>query len=162
MKVNGVLVEEEVEPRMLLSDFLREKVDALSVNVSCGVGRCGSCSVILNGKLVKSCLIFAAMANEGHIVTVEGLAKDGELHAIQKGFWENHALQCGFCTSGFLMATYSLLKKNLTPSEEEIREFLKGNLCRCTGYTNIIDAIKYASETLTGIPKDKLKEAFRW
>lgn len=160
--VNGVKYTREVEPRMILSDFLRDELGLKGTNVSCGVGVCGSCSVLLNGRVVKSCILLAATADGAEIATVEGLAEDARLHPIQEAFWESHAVQCGFCTSGFLMAVYSLLKENPSPDEEEIREFLSGNLCRCTGYKSIIDAVRSASRKIAAVPAGERSRLFRW
>ena len=160
--VNGIKYSREIEPRMILSDFLREELGLKGTNVSCGVGVCGACSVLLNGRLVKSCILLAATADGAEITTVEGLSEDARLHPVQEAFWESHALQCGFCTSGFLIAAYSLLRDNPSPGEEEIREFLTGNICRCTGYKSIIDAVKSASQKIRAMPSDERGRVFRW
>ncbi|MFP3260240.1 MAG: glyceraldehyde dehydrogenase subunit gamma [Sulfolobus sp.] len=144
LTVNGEKHEVEVEPRRLLVHVLRE-LGYTSVHIGCDTSNCGACTVIMNGRSVKSCTVLAVEANGAEILTVEGLSKDGKLHPIQEAFWDNHALQCGYCTPGMIMQAYWLLKENLSPSEEEIREGISGNLCRCTGYQNIVKAIKDAS-----------------
>jgi carbon-monoxide dehydrogenase small subunit len=148
VKVNGVLYERDVEPRKLLVHFLREDLGLTSVHVGCDTGHCGACTVIMNGVSVKSCQVLAVQADGAEILTLEGLTKDGKLHPIQEAFWEKHALQCGYCTPGFVMETYWLLSENPNPTEEEIRRGLSGNLCRCTGYQNIIEAVKLAIQKL--------------
>jgi aerobic carbon-monoxide dehydrogenase small subunit len=144
--VNGREVEREVEVRKLLADFLREDLELTATHLGCEHGVCGACTVMPNGDSVRSCLLFAVQADGGEILTVEGLARNGQLHPIQQAFWDNHALQCGFCTSGFLMSTYDLLQKNPHPGEEEVRHGLSGNLCRCTGYANIVKAVMAAAK----------------
>lgn len=146
--MNGVEYTKEVEPRLLLVDFIRDHLGLTGTHIGCDTSNCGACTVIMNGRSVKSCTKFAVEADGAEILTIEGLASDGNLHPIQKAFWENHALQCGYCTPGFIMQAYWLLKHNPTPTEEEIRAGLSGNLCRCTGYQNIIKAVKAASEEL--------------
>jgi carbon-monoxide dehydrogenase small subunit len=146
LRVNGQEVEREAEVRKLLADFLREDLELTATHLGCEHGVCGACTVILNGDSVRSCLLFAVQADGGEILTVEGLAHNGQLHPIQQAFWNNHALQCGFCTSGFLMSTYDLLQKNPHPGEEEVRHGLSGNLCRCTGYANIVKAVMAAAK----------------
>ena len=141
LRVNGQEVEREVEVRKLLADFLREDLGLTATHLGCEHGVCGACTVILNGDSVRSCLLFAVQADGGELLTVEGLAQEGQMHPLQQSFWDNHALQCGFCTSGFLMSAYDLLQKNPHPSEDEVRYGLSGNLCRCTGYANIIKAV---------------------
>jgi carbon-monoxide dehydrogenase small subunit len=144
--INSRLYEEDVEPRLLLSHFLRENIGLTGTHVGCVVGECGACSILLDGKIVKSCLHFAVQADGREVTTVEGLAKDGELHPIQEAFVKNYALQCGYCTSGMVMTSYALLQRNANPSEEEIRKALAGNLCMCTGYVQIVDAVKDAAK----------------
>ncbi|MEJ2775486.1 glyceraldehyde dehydrogenase subunit gamma [Sulfolobaceae archaeon RB850M] len=144
LTVNGEKHEVEVEPRRLLVHVLRE-LGYTSVHIGCDTSNCGACTVIMNGRSVKSCTVLAVEAHGAEILTVEGLSKDGKLHPIQEAFWDNHALQCGYCTPGMIMQAYWLLKENPSPSEEEIREGISGNLCRCTGYQNIVKAIKDAS-----------------
>ncbi len=148
VEVNGTAHTGEVEPRLLLAQYLRETLSMTGTHVGCDTSNCGACTVILNGNAVKSCTLFAVQANGGKVTTVEGLAKNGELHPVQEGFWEEHGLQCGFCTPGMIMMSVDLLTKNPSPSDEEIREGLAGNLCRCTGYHNIVNAVKYAAEKM--------------
>jgi aerobic carbon-monoxide dehydrogenase small subunit len=144
--VNGETYEREVEARRLLIHFIRDDVDLTGSHVGCDTGNCGACSVIYNGTLVKSCMMLAVQADGATIETVEGLAPgDDRLHALQQAFSDHHALQCGYCTPGMLMSAKALLDRNPRPSEEEIRKGLQGNICRCTGYWNIIDAVKAAS-----------------
>lgn len=143
--VNGRLYEEEVEPRQLLSYFLRETIGLTGTHIGCVVGECGACTVLLDGKLVKSCLMFAVQANGREVTTIEGLAQDDALHPVQDSFVRNYGLQCGYCTPGMVMAAHYLLTRNPDPSEEEIREGLAGNLCMCTGYVQIVDAVKEAA-----------------
>ncbi len=149
VEVNGTSYTSEVEARLLLVQYLRETLNMTGTHVGCDTSNCGACTVILNGNAVKSCTVFAVQADGGKVTTVEGLATNGELHAVQEGFWEKHGLQCGFCTPGMIMMSYDLLAKNPNPSEEEIREGLAGNLCRCTGYHNIVNAVQYAAEKLS-------------
>lgn len=146
--VNGTTYERDVEPRMLLVHFLRDVLGLTGTNVGCETSLCGACTVIVDGQSVKSCTQFAVQADGSSIMTIEGLAQNGQLHPIQEGFWEKHGLQCGYCTPGMIMATYDLLQNNPKPSEEEIRHALEGNLCRCTGYHNIVKAVQYAAEHL--------------
>jgi carbon-monoxide dehydrogenase small subunit len=144
--VNGETYERAVEPRKLLIHFLRDDLDLTGSHVGCDTGNCGACSIIVDGVLVKSCMMLAAQADGATIETVEGLAQDGELNALQQAFSDHHALQCGYCTPGMLMSATALLRANGHPSEEEIRTGIQGNICRCTGYVNIVAAIKAASE----------------
>jgi len=146
VRINGRTYQEEVEPRMLLSFFLREEVGLTGTHVGCVVGECGACSVLLEGRLVKSCLVLAVRADQKEITTVEGLAKEGTLHPIQEAFVEHYALQCGFCTSGMVLAAHFLLTQNPNAGEEEIRQKLAGNLCMCTGYTQIVQAVGSAAK----------------
>jgi glyceraldehyde dehydrogenase small subunit len=148
VKVNNVWYEREVEPRMLLVHFLRDELGLTGTKIGCDTSTCGACTVIMNGKSVKSCTVLAVQADGAEILTIEGLSQDGKLHPIQEAFKENYALQCGYCTPGMIMQTYYLLKDNPSPSEEEIRDGLHGNICRCTGYQNIIKAVKDASQRL--------------
>lgn len=148
VKVNNVWYEREVEPRMLLVHFLRDELGLTGTRIGCDTSTCGACTVIMNGKSVKSCTVLAVQADGAEILTIEGLSQDGKLHPIQEAFKENYALQCGYCTPGMIMQTYYLLKDNPSPSEEEIRDGLHGNICRCTGYQNIIKAVKDASQRL--------------
>ena len=149
VEVNGTSYTGEVEPRLLLAQYLRETLNMTGTHIGCDTSNCGACTVILNGNAVKSCTVFAVQADGGKVTTVEGLAANGELHAVQEGFWEKHGLQCGFCTPGMIMMSYDLLSKNPDPSEAEIREGLAGNLCRCTGYHNIVQAVQYAAEKMS-------------
>ncbi len=147
MTVNGQKHQSEVEPRTLLVYYLRDMLDLTGTHIGCNTSQCGACVVMLNGEAVKSCTILAVQADGGEVTTIEGLATDQDnLHPIQEGFWEKHGLQCGFCTPGMIMASYQLLKNNPNPSEEEIRKGLEGNICRCTGYQNIVRAVQYAAE----------------
>ena len=144
--VNGTLYERDVEPRKLLIHFLRDDLDLTGSHIGCDTGNCGACSMIVDGTLVKSCMMLAVQADGASIETVEGLADDDELTKLQQAFKDNHALQCGYCTPGMLMSATALLRENPHPSEEEIRKGLQGNLCRCTGYWNIFEAVKAAAE----------------
>ncbi|MFB3142236.1 MAG: (2Fe-2S)-binding protein [Acidobacteriota bacterium] len=143
--VNGLTYNKQVEPRRLLSDFLREDLDLRGTHVGCEHGICGACTVLMNGHTVRSCLMFAVQANGAEITTIEGLATNGELHPLQEGFWENHGLQCGFCTPGFLLSACELLERNPDPTEEEVRVGLSGNMCRCTGYQGIVESVLAAA-----------------
>lgn len=149
LTVNGKSYTRTVEPRLLLSDLIRHEIGLTGTHVGCEHGACGACTVLFNGDAVRSCLTFAVQADGAEIMTVEGLAtKEGELHPIQASFWEAHGLQCGFCTPGFLMTLVPYLKENPNPTEEEVREAISGNICRCTGYQNIVKAVKLAAEKL--------------
>ncbi len=148
--VNGESYHRQVEPRRLLSDFLRDDLDLRGTHVGCEHGICGACTVLVNGETARSCLMFAVQANGAQITTVEGLAQNGELHPIQQGFWENHGLQCGFCTPGFLLSAYELLERNPDPTEQEVRVGLSGNMCRCTGYQGIIKSVLAAAKMMQG------------
>lgn len=148
LKVNGVEHHNEVEPRLLLVHYLRDVLNLTGTHVGCDTSQCGACTVMLNGQAVKSCTVLAVQASGGEVKTVEGLATNGTLHPIQEGFWEKHGLQCGFCTPGMMIAAVQLLERNATPTEDEIRHALDGNLCRCTGYQNIVSAIQYAAEQM--------------
>lgn len=148
--VNGVEYERDVESRTLLVYFLRDTLGLTGTHVGCDTSQCGACTVLVNGDMaVKSCTVFAVQANGWNITTVEGLARDGQLHPVQEGFWEKHGLQCGFCTPGMIMTSVALLERNPKPTEAEIRHALEGNLCRCTGYHNIVEAVKYAAEKMS-------------
>jgi carbon-monoxide dehydrogenase small subunit len=147
--VNGQTHEHDVEPRTLLVHYLREVLRLTGTHVGCETSLCGACTVIVNGEAVKSCTLLAVQADGTDITTIEGLAKDGNLDPIQEGFWEEHGLQCGFCTPGMIMASYQLLQRNNSPSDDEIRHALEGNLCRCTGYQHIVNAVKYAAAKLS-------------
>jgi carbon-monoxide dehydrogenase small subunit len=144
--VNGETYERDVEPRKLLVHFLRDDLDLTGSHIGCDTGNCGACSVIVDGVLLKSCMMLAVQADGAEIETVEGLAQDGELNALQQAFSDHHGLQCGYCTPGMLMSATALLRSNPHPSEDEIRKGIQGNICRCTGYVNIVEAIKAAAE----------------
>ncbi|HXV82906.1 MAG TPA: (2Fe-2S)-binding protein [Candidatus Binatia bacterium] len=148
--VNGVKHEVQVEPRTLLVYFLREHLGLTGTHVGCDTSQCGACTIQLNDRAVKSCTVLAVQANGAEIITVEGLARDGMLHPVQEGFREKHGLQCGYCTPGMIMTAVSLLETNPHPTEEEIRNALAGNLCRCTGYVNIVESIRWAAEKMGG------------
>jgi carbon-monoxide dehydrogenase small subunit len=150
--VNGTTHTSEVDPRLLLVHYLRDVLDLTGTHVGCDTSQCGACTVHMNGDAVKSCTILAVQADGAEITTIEGLAKDGELHPIQEGFWEMHGLQCGFCTPGMIMTSVNLLKNNPHPTEAEIRHGLEGNLCRCTGYQNIVKAVQYAADKMNAEP----------
>ena len=143
--INGRRYDHEVEPRLLLVDYLRDVAGLAGTHYGCDTTNCGACTVVIDGRSAKSCTWFAVQADGREVLTVEGLARDGELHPIQEAFREHHALQCGFCTSGMLMSAYFLLSKNPDPSDAEIRQALAGNLCRCTGYLPIVEAVKGAA-----------------
>lgn len=149
--INGRVYQEEAEPRLLLSHFLREVAGLTGTHVGCVVGECGACTVLVDGRLVKSCLQFAVQANGREITTIEGLAINGNLHPIQEAFVERYGFQCGYCTPGMILAAHSLLKKNPDPSEDEIRRALAGNLCMCTGYAQIIEAVQEAAKKLSSV-----------
>ncbi|MDA4123478.1 MAG: (2Fe-2S)-binding protein [Thaumarchaeota archaeon] len=148
MKINGKSHSDMVEPRLLLVHYLREVVGLTGTHVGCETTSCGACTIIYNGKSIKSCTMFAVQADGAELKTIEGLGEEGNLHPIQQAFWDNHGLQCGFCTPGFIMQTYWLLRENPTPTDEEIRQGLGGNLCRCTGYQNIIKSVKAAAKEM--------------
>jgi carbon-monoxide dehydrogenase small subunit len=148
IRVNDQKKEGDVEPRLLLVHFLRENLNLTGTHIGCDTSNCGACTVLVNGKAVKSCTMFAVQADGKEVTTVEGLANEGKLHPIQEGFWEKHGLQCGFCTPGMMIAGIALLQRNPNPTEEEIRRGISGNLCRCTGYVKIVEAIQYAAQKL--------------
>ena len=148
VQVNGVEQTADVEPRLLLVHFLRENLGLTGTHIGCDTSQCGACTVFLNGASAKACTVFAVQADGAQILTIEGLATDGRLHPLQEGFWEEHGLQCGFCTPGMIMAAYQLLQRNPQPNEQEIREAIHGNLCRCTGYQHIVKAIQYAAQRM--------------
>jgi carbon-monoxide dehydrogenase small subunit len=154
MKVNHKKCSGEIEPRTLLVYFLRDELNLTGTHVGCDTGHCGSCTVMMNGKAVKSCMVLAIQAQGADILTVEGLAEDDRLHPIQEAFHENHGLQCGFCTPGLLMSSFFLLSRNPHPTEEEIRRGIEGNLCRCTGYVNVVKSVKAAAEALSAARVD--------
>jgi aerobic carbon-monoxide dehydrogenase small subunit len=148
MTVNGKARKGNVDPRVLLVHFLRENLRLTGTHIGCDTSQCGACTVLIDGRTVKSCTVFAVQADGSSITTIEGLAPDGQLHALQNAFWEEHGLQCGYCTPGMIIAAVGLLKDNPKPSEQEIREGISGNFCRCTGYQHIVNAIqRAASET---------------
>ena len=148
LTINGVNYEADVEARLLLVHLIREVFRLTGTHIGCDTTNCGACTVILNGKSVKSCTLLAIQANQANITTIEGLAKNGELHPIQAGFWEYHGLQCGFCTPGMIMQAYWFLRQNPKPTEDQIRKGVSGNLCRCTGYQNIVKAIQAAADEM--------------
>ncbi len=145
VNINGKTYSHEVEPRLLLVHYLREVVGLTGTHVGCETSLCGACTVELNGRAVKSCTMFAVQADGAAITTIEGLATNGKLDAVQEAFWNEHGLQCGFCTPGMIMASKQILERNVAPTEEEIRHGLEGNLCRCTGYQHIVNAVKAAA-----------------
>src|SRR3954462_14825370 len=150
LKVNGVEYAAEVEPRLLLVHHLRDNLGLTGTHIGCDTSQCGACTILVDGKAIKSCTMFAVQAEGKSLQTIEGMAKDGELHPIQQAFWDEHGLQCGYCTPGFIMAASYLLSQNPNPTEDEIRRGLEGNLCRCTGYVNIIKAVQSAAKTMSG------------
>lgn len=154
LKINGKGFEHEVESRLLLVHYLREKARLTGTHVGCDTGNCGACTVIFNGRAVKSCMILAAQADGAEITTIEGMAENG-LHPIQESFMEKFAIQCGYCTPGMIMSAYGLLAENPDPSETEIREAIEGNLCMCTGYQQIIDAIAHAAKKIERSEKSR-------
>ena len=145
INVNGTQHEHEVEPRMLLVHYLRDVLGLTGTHVGCETSLCGACTVLMDGQAVKSCTIFAVQADGAEVTTIEGLSSNGELHAVQEGFWERHGLQCGYCTPGMILAAAQILERNPNPSQDEIRHGLEGNLCRCTGYQHIVEAVEYAA-----------------
>lgn len=155
LTINGATAEYEVESRTLLVHFLRDAAGLTGTHIGCETGICGACTVLLNGEAIKSCMMFAVQADGAEIITIEGLAKDEKLHAVQEGFWEHHGLQCGYCTPGMIISGLQLLKRNSDPSDEEIRHGLVGNLCRCTGYQHIVEAVRYAAKKMSAeAPKE--------
>ena len=150
LTVNGGAVTADVEPRTLLVHFLREHLSLTGTHVGCETSYCGACTVVVNGRSVKSCTMLAVQADGAEITTIEGLASNDDLHPIQEGFWERHGLQCGYCTPGMIMSAVGLLDENPDPTEDEIRHGLEGNLCRCTGYHNIVKAVEYAAAKMRG------------
>ena len=149
VQVNGEERTGEADARLLLVHFLRENLELTGTHIGCDTTSCGACTVSLNGRAVKSCTVFAVQADGGEITTIEGIAENGTLHPLQEGFWEKHGLQCGFCTPGMILSAEALLRKNPNPTEDEIRQGISGNLCRCTGYNNIVAAIQYAAEKMS-------------
>jgi carbon-monoxide dehydrogenase small subunit len=148
LTVNGVRTSHEVEPRLLLVYYLRDVLGVTGTHIGCDTSQCGACTVMLNGMAVKSCTILAVQADGADVLTIEGLGSEGQLHPLQEGFWEEHGLQCGFCTPGMIMTAHQLLQRNPDPSEAEIRHGLEGNLCRCTGYQHIVKSVQYAARKL--------------
>ena len=148
--INGKLYEKDVEPRLLLTHFIRDVAGLTGTHIGCDTSNCGACTVVLDGVAVKSCTVLAVQADGASIETVEGLEQGGQLHALQEGFWQEHGLQCGFCTPGMLMVSRALLQANPSPTEDEIRRGISGNLCRCTGYVNIVKSIQYGAAKLRG------------
>ncbi len=148
MTVNGQERSGEVEPRTLLVHFLRDNLGLTGTHVGCDTSQCGACVVTVDGRTTKSCTMFAVQAEGADVQTIEGLAQDGAYHPVQEGFWEEHGLQCGYCTPGMIMSSIALLKRNPSPTEDEIRHELEGNICRCTGYENIVKSVQYAAEKL--------------
>ena len=148
VEVDGVTYEDDVEPRLLLVHYLRDRLGKVGTPVGCDTTNCGACTVLLDGVSVKSCSVLAAQADECQVTTVEGLGLNGELHPMQQAFHEEHALQCGYCTPGMILAAIDLLRENADPSDQEIREGLEGNLCRCTGYQNIVRAVRRAADEM--------------
>jgi carbon-monoxide dehydrogenase small subunit len=148
VKINGVAHTHEVEPRLLLVDFLRDVAGLTGTHVGCDTSICGACTIILNGTAVKSCTVLTVQADGADLLTIEGLAQGEKLHPLQEAFWECHGLQCGFCTPGMILSAYQLLKRNPQPTETEIRHGLDGNLCRCTGYQHIVDAVQMAAKRM--------------
>jgi len=147
--INGRSYESDVEPRLLLTHFIRDVAQLTGTHVGCETSICGACTVLSNGLAVKSCTMFAVQANGADIVTIEGMARDGKLHPLQEAFWEEHGLQCGYCTPGMIMCAHQLLARNAAPTEGQIRDSLDGNLCRCTGYQNIVKAVQSASTKMS-------------
>lgn len=145
LTVNGKEYQRDVDPRLLLVHFLRDELDLTGTKVGCETSLCGACTVLMDGKAVKACTQFAVQVDGSSITTIEGLGSDGKLHPLQEAFWEKHGLQCGYCTPGMILAAHELLRQNPDPSEEQIRKGLKGNVCRCTGYHNIVKAVEHAA-----------------
>jgi len=150
MTVNGMAYERDVEPRLLLVHFLREDLALTGTHVGCETGYCGACTVVMDGRTVKSCSILAVQADGAEITTIEGIAHNGDLDPVQEGFWERHGLQCGYCTPGMIISSVDLLNRNPDPTQDEIRHAIDGNLCRCTGYHNIVSAVEYAAAKRRG------------
>ncbi|HLN98038.1 MAG TPA: (2Fe-2S)-binding protein [Pyrinomonadaceae bacterium] len=146
LSVNGISQQDEVEPRLLLVHYLRDVLGLTGTHIGCETSLCGACTILVDGQAVKSCTMLAVQADGSEITTIEGLTNNGELHPMQEGFWERHGLQCGYCTPGMIMAATQILDRNSSPSREEIRHGLEGNLCRCTGYQHIVEAVEYAAK----------------
>lgn len=147
VNVNGKSYTKDVEPRLLLTDFVREELNLTGTNVGCDTSQCGACTMHMNGMAVKSCTVLAVQADGADITTIEGLAQNGELHPLQQAFWDNHGLQCGFCTPGMIMSAAKLIQNNPNPTEADVRHGLEGNMCRCTGYENIVRSVLAAAQT---------------
>jgi aerobic carbon-monoxide dehydrogenase small subunit len=154
VEVDGVTYEDDVEPRLLLVHYLRDRLGKVGTPIGCDTTNCGACTVLMDGLSVKSCSVLAVQADGREITTIEGLGVDGQLHPMQRAFHEEHALQCGYCTPGMIMASLDLLRENADPSDDEIREGLEGNLCRCTGYQNIVRAVQRAADEMRGAAKE--------
>jgi carbon-monoxide dehydrogenase small subunit len=150
ISVNGVGYQHEVEPRLLLVHYLRDLLGLTGTHIGCETSLCGACTILIDGQAVKSCTMLAVQADGAELTTIEGLAKNGELHPMQEGFWERHGLQCGYCTPGMIIAATQIIDRNANPSREEIRHGLEGNLCRCTGYQHIVEAVEYAAKKVAG------------
>lgn len=150
MNVNGVIHQHEVEPRLLLVHYLRDVLGLTGTHIGCETSLCGACTIMVDGQAVKSCTMLAVQADGAEVTTIEGLMKNGELHPMQEGFWERHGLQCGYCTPGMIMAASQIIDRNSNPSREEIRHGLEGNLCRCTGYQHIVEAVEFAARKSGG------------
>lgn len=150
VKVNGKLRKADVDPRLLLVHFLRENLSLTGTNIGCDTSQCGACTVLLDGRAVKSCTVLAVQADGSEVTTIEGLAQDGKMHPVQQAFWDNHGLQCGYCTSGMILTSVELLKNNPHPSEADVRHGLEGNVCRCTGYHNIVKSVLAAADAMGG------------
>jgi len=148
LTINGKTYQNDVEDRLLLVHYIRDVLGLTGTHIGCDTSQCGACTVLIDGEAVKSCTVFAVQADGANIMTIEGLAKDGELHPVQEGFWEEHGLQCGFCTPGMILSSVQLLERNPNPSEAEIRHALEGNLCRCTGYHNIVKSVQWAAKKI--------------
>jgi len=160
MTLNGAEVEKEVEARTLLVHFIREDMSLTGTHIGCDTTSCGACTVVVDGQAIKSCTMFAVQADGRSVETIESLAEDGTLHPLQEGFWEQHGLQCGYCTPGMIMSAKQMLEKNPNPTEDEIRWGISGNLCRCTGYNKIVEAIQYAADKINNpAPADSGSEA---
>jgi len=144
--VNGKVRKATVEPRVLLAHFLRDQLNLTGTHIGCDTSQCGACTVLIDGRSVKSCTVFAVQADGSQVTTVEGLARDGRLHPLQEGFWEEHGLQCGYCTPGMIMSAVNLLNEHPQPTEQQIREGISGNFCRCTGYQHIVNAVQHAAK----------------
>jgi carbon-monoxide dehydrogenase small subunit len=154
VEVDGVTYEDDVEPRLLLVHYLRDRLGKVGTPIGCDTTNCGACTVLMDGLSVKSCSVLAVQADGHEITTIEGLGINGQLHPMQRAFHEEHALQCGYCTPGMIMASLDLLRENADPSDEEIREGLEGNLCRCTGYQNIVRAVRHAADEMRGATRE--------